>query len=107
MQHVLAVHLHRPGGRAPQSQNRAQQHRLAGARSTDDTEDFIRLNLHVETVMNELRAETVNQAAHPDDGALNRVGHQKSICTKRTANTASASMTMKMDCTTATVVNRP
>src|SRR3954471_24706092 len=85
-----------------QPEDASQQHRLAGARATHDAEHFVLANLHVETVVHDLRAEPVDQSLHFQD----RV-NQIPISMNRTANRASARMTRKMDCTTATVVSRP
>src|ERR1700691_5518114 len=68
----------------------------------DDAEDLFRLDLHVQSVMHELRAEAIDQPLHFDARH-----HQKSSAMNSVANSASASSTAKIDCTTATVVNRP
>src|SRR6266853_414044 len=105
--HVFAVHLDGAGIRTPQAQDRAQQYRLTRAGAADDPEYLIRLHLHVQALVNDLRAKAVLQAAHSNDRIDFGLGHQKSIFTKRMANSASARMTMKIDWTTATVVKRP
>ena len=96
MQHLARL-------RPLQAEDGAQQHRLAGARAADDAEHLALLHGHVEMVVHHLRAEAVDQPAHFDEG----FGHQMSSCQNATANSASANITRKMDCTTATVVRRP
>src|SRR5258707_6402065 len=105
--HVLAVQLDGAGIRRPQSQYRAQQHGLSGAGAADDTEDLVRSHFHVQPVVNDLRAEAADETAYANHRSLSGFRHQKSICTNTTANIASARMTRKIDCTTATVVKRP
>src|SRR6202034_2735691 len=83
------------------------QHGLAGTGSADHAEDFVLAHLHVQMIVHHLRTEAVAQRPHADHGVETCVEHQKSICTNKIANSASPSMTKKMDCTTATVVRRP
>src|SRR5882757_923444 len=107
MLHVLTIHFDRSGIRLSQAQNRLQQHGLARAGAAHDAEYFVRADFHIEAVVDDLFAETVDEAAHSNDGIGGCALHQKSICTNRTANNASAKMTKKMDCTTAIVVSLP
>ena len=91
-----------------QPEHRLQQHGLAAARAADDAEDFARRTLEADAVVHDLRAEAVDDVAH----ARSRRGRscaapQKSISRKKIANSASAKITRKIDCTTATVVSRP
>src|ERR1039457_4129657 len=89
-----------------QPQDGPQQHGLARTGAADNTEDVLLVDLHVEAVVDDLRAEAIDDAAHlEDDGSGLR--HQMSISMKSTAKSASARMMMKMDCTTAIVVSRP
>src|SRR6187551_2347594 len=106
LRHVRALHQHLPRLRPAQSEDGAQQHRLAGTRAAEDAEHLATPHLHVESVVHELPPETVHQPADLD-GEFLVGGHQKSSFMNSTANRASASSTRKMDCTTATVVSRP
>ena len=56
-----------PGRRAVQPDDRAQQHRLAGARAADDAEHLAAIDVEVEAVVDDLGAEAVDEAAHLDD----------------------------------------
>ena len=55
----------------------------------------------------DLRTEAADEPPHANDRRFGWIYHQKSSCTNKMANRASARMTRKMDCTTATVVRRP
>ena len=89
--------------RALQSEDGPQQHRLAGAGAADDAEHLIGAHLHVEPVVHHLGPEAVHQPLH----LQHRVQLQMSISMNSTANRASASITQKIACTTATVTRRP
>ena len=66
VQHVAPQHLDAAALRPPQPDNRAQQHRLAGAGAADDAEHLAAPHIEVEAVMDGLAAETGHQTAHPD-----------------------------------------
>ncbi len=87
---------------ALQSEHAAQQHGLARAGAADDAEHLVLVNLHGQPVVHDLRTEPVDQATHLQDGIVHT-----SISRNRTANSASAKITRKIDCTTAIVVRRP
>ena len=100
---VAAVDAHHPGDRALQSEDGPQQHRLAGAGAADDAEHLVGAHFHVEPVVHHLGPEAVHQPLH----LQHRVQPQMSISMNSTANSASASITQKIACTTATVTRRP
>ena len=85
-----------------QTENASQQHGFAGTGAPDDAENLVLPNLHVEAIVHNLAAKPVDQSLHLED----RVD-QMPISMNSTANKASARITRKMACTTATVVNRP
>lgn len=98
----MALDADDTGLRSLQPENASQQDGFAGAGAPDDAEHLVLPHLHVETVVHNLAAKPVDQSLHLQD----RV-NQMPISIKRTANKASARITRKMACTTATVVNRP
>src|SRR5205085_6880751 len=102
--HILAEDLDFALVRLLQADHRAHQHRFAGARAADDPEDLAAMDVEVEILMNALVAKAVAKAADGDDGLL---AHRQPIELKNTANTASRTITMKIDWTTAFVVRRP
>ena len=63
---VMSLPLMRtvPACGALQSQDRAQQHRLAGAGAADDAEHLVGVHLHVEAVVHHLGAEAVDEPLH-------------------------------------------
>src|SRR5262249_10143998 len=91
--------------RSLQAEDGPQQHGFAGARAAHDAENFVLEHLHVELVVHHLGTEAIHDAARLDHRTP--CGHQMSSSRKSTANSASARMTRKIDCTTATVVRRP
>ena len=106
--HRLAEHLDLAGERRLQADDRAHQHRFAGARSADHAEHLAAPDVEIEPVMDDLVAEAVLQAADADDRLVVVGGHQfKPIAVKKTAKKASRTMTRKMPWTTAVVVRRP
>ena len=109
MQHVAAQHLDAPRHRPVKPDDGAQQHRLAGARAADDAQHLAAPHIEIETVMDDLRAERVDQTADPDDGVAVRIGcHVQIFSTENTIeNAASVTMTKKIDSTTDWVVSRP
>src|SRR5450759_4466241 len=64
--HFLAEQFHAAGGRLVEADDRAQQHRLAAAGTTDHAEDLAAVNVEIEIIVHDLRAELVAQAAHLD-----------------------------------------
>src|SRR6185295_11542542 len=99
---IAAVKFHASRAWTLQPENGPEKHRLAAARAADDAEHLAVHHLHIEPVVHELRAEAVDDARDLDDGFAHM-----SRCLKSTAKTASAKITRKIDCTTATVVRRP
>ena len=63
----LAEHVDLALVRRLQADDRAQQHRLAGARAADHAENLAAADVEVEVVVDDLLAEAVAQAAHRDD----------------------------------------
>ena len=99
----------RAGRRAVQPDDRAQEHRLAGARAADDAQHLAAVDVEVEPVVHHLGAEAVDEAAHLDDRlALRRPsGHQTSTVAKKIAKIASSTMTRKIASTTEAEVSLP
>ena len=87
-----------------QADDRAHQHRLAGARAADHAEDLAAPDVEVEPVMDDLLAEAVPEAADLDDRRFVVRRHSQPISVKKTAKKASSTMTRKMPWTTAVVV---
>ena len=56
-----------PVGGGLQADDRAHQHRFAGARAADDADDFAAPHIEIEAIMDDLVAEAIDQPAHPDD----------------------------------------
>src|SRR3546814_3310581 len=50
-----------------QSEDRAHQHRRAGARAADHAQDLAAAHVEIEAFVHDLFAEAVDQAAHGDD----------------------------------------
>ena len=105
-------------GRLLQTDDRAHQHRLAGARTADHAEDLAPPDLEIEVFVHGLRAETVDQPLDNDRivateplvicGYAMIVVHQPHpISVKNTAKKASSTITAKMAETTAMVVRLP
>ena len=99
-----------------QADDRAHQHRLAGARPADHADDLAAPHVEVEPVVHDLVAEAVAQPAHGEwDRALSLGDGLARAATltasrsqlKNTAKNASSTITMKIACTTAEVVRRP
>src|SRR5262249_41690982 len=63
---VLAEHCDAPRRRLVESDDRAQQHRLAGARAADDAEHLARQDLEAEVVVYDLLPELGPQALDLD-----------------------------------------
>ena len=122
----LAIDLDLARRRGLEADDRAHQHRFAGARSADDAEDFARPHVEVEMVVDDCVAELVDEAANADRivevFGPHRVGGGKlfgnlfvdffahqfhPIDEKKTANIASSTMTRKIAATTAEVVRLP
>src|SRR5690606_29241755 len=61
---LLAEDLDATFIRPAQADYRAQQHRFAGARAADHTEDLPRLNIQIEVLVHGLGAEAVDQPAY-------------------------------------------
>ena len=99
---IAAEEAHGSGLGPAQSEDRTQQHRLAHARTADDTEHLTFFHPHVEPGVHGLSAETRHNTLH-----LEQRGHQMSSCRNSTANSASASSTPNIEITTASVVRRP
>src|SRR3990172_7509114 len=110
---VLPEHGDRAGGGAVEADDRAQQNRLAAARSADDAEDLARLHVEVEAVMHDLSAELSAQAPDRDHRLRGFRGCRRHAPTymprreNRIENRASKTITRKIDSTTDWVVSRP
>jgi hypothetical protein len=63
---VLAVNLDQARPFGQQTENRAGQDRLAGARSADEAEHLAAVDVEIEAVHDESLAETDFEPAHPD-----------------------------------------
>ena len=57
--HVLAEHLDLALGGRLQPDDRAHQHRLAGARAANDADDLAAANVEIEVLVDDLLAEAV------------------------------------------------
>src|SRR5205085_11296869 len=95
---------------------RPQQHRLAGSRAADDSENLAAAKGEVEIVVDHRVAECVAQTTDGDHrlAAVRDVrgvellrDHVHPMLEKKTANTASSTITRKIDWTTAVVVREP
>src|SRR6185369_3259231 len=104
VEHILAKHFDHAGIGFLQTDNRAHQHRFAGARAADHAEDLAAVDGQVEILVDDLLAEAVPEAPHANERL---VGHFHPIEVKKMANTASRMMTRKIDWTTAVVVRSP
>ncbi len=89
--------------------DRAHQHRFAGARSADHAEDLAAPHVEIEAVVDDLVAERVAQPPHRDDDlAFGSVrAHIQPTWLKNTAKKASSTITRKIAWTTAVVVRWP
>src|SRR5687767_11981705 len=92
--------------RPVQTENGLQQHCLAATRTANDAEYLPFIDLHVQSIMHHLPAEAINDAMRGYDDFVRRLLHMSSSM-KITAKIASAKITRKIDCTTASVVSRP
>ena len=99
----LAKHCDFALCRVLQPDDRAQQHRLASARSADHAQDLAALHREVQPAMDPMLAKAV---AQPPDADC-RLAHIQPTCEKNTAKNASSTITMKIAWTTAWVVRRP
>ena len=99
---VATEEAHTAGIGPAQSKDRTQQHRLAHARTPDDTEHVAFIDLHVEPGVHGLSAEARHNTPY-----LEQRGHQMSSRRNSTANSASAVSTPNIEITTASVVRRP
>src|SRR5690606_12113295 len=88
-----------------QSDDGAQQHRFARARTADHAEDLTRQDVQIQVLVHGLLAEAVDQPADLHQGVA-FVAHQCISMTHRAAS-ASGQLTTKMDCTAAEVVCSP
>src|SRR5690554_5312931 len=102
---LLAEHPDTAAIGAAQSDDGAQQDRLAGTRATHHAQDFPRSDVQIQILVHGLLAEAVDQPADLHQGFA-FVAHQ-SISMKNSAASASSSITTKMDWTTAEVVCSP
>ena len=108
---VDAEHPDRARVRALQQDHFAQQRRLAGAAAADQREDLGAAHLEVESGVHDVVAEARRHLADLDDrcrrSAACVCACQRSSALKATENSASATITRKIDCTTLRVVWRP
>src|SRR5688572_28897102 len=100
--HGLPVEQHLALVGPMQAGERAQQHRLARARAARDADDLARHDVEVDPVMHHVLAEAVHDAARRED----RTPHSPTR-SKKIENSASSTITRKIDFTTALVVSRP
>src|SRR5262249_28942392 len=106
------------GGRTVQSDDRAQQHRLAGARTADHAQHLAPADIEIEPVMDHLLAEAGDEAANRNDrlSGIDRsaatavgpavLGHTWSA-ENMIEKKASKTMMRNNDSTTDWVVSRP
>ncbi len=84
-----------------------QENRFAAARAAHDPHHFTGKYIQIDMIVNQLISKAVHHAAHRNNGCFLGHADQKSSCTKTMAKIASARITRKIACTTATVVKRP
>jgi hypothetical protein len=121
-QHVAPEHADLARLGLLQADDRTHQHRLAGAGAAHHAENLAAPQVDLEALVHDLVAEAILEAAHLNDVAAlvrafrARIGpvlgqlncaHIHPIELKKTANTASSTMTRKIACTTAAVVLKP
>src|SRR5581483_9928565 len=99
---VMPLDADGSGLRPLQAEDAPEQHGLAGAGAADDAEDLVLANLHLQAIVDHLPAEAIAEVPNLE----HRIS-QTPISMKSTAKSASARITRKMACTTATVVSRP
>ena len=98
-----------------QADDRPQKHGFAGAGAADHADDLAPADREVEILVDHLLAEAVAEPAHLDDRLaafghsprvelLRNFGHIHPMFEKKTAKTASSTITRKIDWTTAVVV---
>ena len=95
--HILAEHLDLARGRGLQADDRSHEDRLAGAGPADDADDLAAADGEIEILMDDLIAEAIGEAAHRDDRLAILRDHIHPTELKKTANTASMTMTRKID----------
>src|SRR5205823_6549786 len=107
--HIFAEHLNMPRFRRLQTDDRPQQHRLAGSRAADYAQNLAAADREVEIVVHNLLAKGVAQAFDGNDrmAVLWVRTHIQPMLEKKTAKTASSTITRKIDWTTAVVVRVP
>ena len=93
-----------PSVRLLQPDDRAQQNRLAGAGAADHAQNLPTQHIKIDVVVQNVAAEPGHQPADPD--GRSGVAHIPST-ENRIEKTASATMTRKIDSTTACVVSLP
>ena len=98
VQYVAAQDLDAARHRPVEADDGAQQHRLAGARAADDADHLAAPHIEVDAVMDDLRAERIDQVAHPDDDVVVSDAMRQTFSTeKMIENAASVTMTKKID----------
>src|SRR4030095_12270227 len=102
--HILAEHIDSAIVGRLQADDRAHQDRLAGTRTADNAEDLAAPHVEVEAIVNDLIAEAVFEPPDLDDDV---VAHIHPIWEKKTAKTASTTITRKIAWTTAGGVRVP
>ena len=103
LRQVLAEQPHASGGRSLQAHHLAQQHRLAGAASTDERHDLPGIDLEAHAVVHDGVAEARDDLLQANEGWCHQIPRRWST----TANAASSRMTQTMLCTTVDVVCSP
>jgi hypothetical protein len=104
---IGAEDAHRARLRRDEARDGAQKDRFAGAGPADDAEDLAAPHVEVETVVHDVVAKLVADAARLDHDVVGiPAGHTPSSA-KKMENRASATMTAKIAATTEREVSRP
>src|SRR5690554_6481004 len=103
--HAFAEHLDAARIRPQEADDLLQQHRFAGARTAHDANDFPPAHIQIQAIMHLMRAKGLGQPAHLDNGPV--IACHMPTNAKNTENSASATITIKIDSTTDIDVKRP
>src|SRR5687768_5396737 len=90
-----------------QASERLEQHRFARPRPTGDAEDLARQHVEADVIVQLLLAEAIDDAASGKDRLRLGRGVHSPTFSNRIENSASSTITRKIDFTTARVVSRP
>src|SRR5439155_17605827 len=100
-QYLLPKNFDAARNRPVEPNDGAQQHRFARSGRTDDAENLATEDVEIETVVDGLRAEPGDKAAHTDDRLARIIRHaQISKAEKKIENPASVTITRKIASTT-------